>query len=233
MGNDVGKIVGGAALGALGAVATVATGGLAAPIAVAAVAGAVAGGAATAATGSVGIQVGIPIGGPPNAGPTAPSSSPDPVGPAPPAAAPSPAVPVAAPQTVPATPTTEAAMRSFLADRGVNVWESQPGRTAVLGLRPDTVDAVLHIQSRVHEPITITGAAESAGAHASGPFSHANGYKVDMRVTPALTSYIESTLTSTTPRTGPHGGPRWTGTINGRQVEVVREPNNHYDMVVR
>lgn len=145
MGNDVGKVLGAAALGAAGGVVTVATGGLAAPIAVAAVAGAVAGGGAAAAAISQGgeptytIQVTVPLPAPPQPSPHAPAPAPQPE-PAPstrsdtpvptetptPTATPTTATPTTTTPTATPTPTATSSFESNLVLDAARTHEGTP-----------------------------------------------------------------------------------------------------------
>ncbi|MFD9738280.1 hypothetical protein [Umezawaea sp. NPDC059074] len=65
--------------------------------------------------------------------------------------------------------------------------------------------------------LTITGGTETG--HASGTYSHWNGYKVDFRMTTCLTNYITGTFTSI-------GGGKW----KAGSGNVYYNESNHWDV---
>lgn len=77
--------------------------------------------------------------------------------------------------------------------------------------------------------VRITGGSEPG--HAGGACSHANGYKVDISSSAAVTNYIHANFQSTGARGGDHGGERW---INPQtNAEYVLESNpSHWDITV-
>jgi hypothetical protein len=67
----------------------------------------------------------------------------------------------------------------------------------------------------------ITGAAEgSEFGHAPGKYSHASGYKVDLRPIEGLAQHIAAAYAADGRREGAHGGPRWKGEWAGNEVSV-------------
>jgi len=65
--------------------------------------------------------------------------------------------------------------------------------TSLDGVRPTTIDRIVELQGKVGEKFIVTGGTEAG--HASGEYSHANGYKLDLSTTPKLNEYIYSNFT--------------------------------------
>jgi len=127
--------------------------------------------------------------------------------------------------TVSAQTFSDARARQVLNIVGISIWESAPGRTSLEGIRVATINAIVELKRVSGAEIVITGGTESG--HASGTYSHANGYKVDLRTTPSLNNYIERNF-------------RRDGTVGGHPAYkcpagnlYVRESNPpHWDVVV-
>lgn len=62
------------------------------------------------------------------------------------------------------------------------------GCTSVEGMREATVNGIIAFRNAVGVDLTITGGTEVG--HGAGPHSHANGYKVDIRVNEDIDNYI-------------------------------------------
>lgn len=69
--------------------------------------------------------------------------------------------------------------------------------TSLDGVKANTINRITELQAQVGEPFVITGGTEAG--HAGGQYSHANGYKIDLRPTPALSNYIYSNYTQIGP----------------------------------
>lgn len=80
-------------------------------------------------------------------------------------------------------------------DHGIEVSESAPGATKVNRLHNTSINGIIAFKNESGLPIVITGAGETGGPHTDGTFSHGNGYKVDIRITPEVTSYIINNYT--------------------------------------
>jgi len=93
----------------------------------------------------------------------------------------------------PVTPEQEQAVRDRLAAAGVLINNPSP-ITQGGGLRENTIQGVIDFQNEFGGTVVITGGSES-GPHSGGTYSHANGYKVDFRDTPAVNNYIENNYT--------------------------------------
>lgn len=65
--------------------------------------------------------------------------------------------------------------------------------TSFEGLRQTSVDGARTLRSASGCALNITGGTEVG--HASGTYSHANGYKLDFSLSTCLTSYVTSTFT--------------------------------------
>jgi len=119
---------------------------------------------------------------------------------------------------------TDAQARQKMSNVGISVNASQP-QTSLEGIREATLLELVWLVSKVPSgSIVITGGTE--GGHASGTYSHANGYKVDLRLNSTLDSYIENNF-------------RREGSVDG--YPAYRSPNgglyvkegNHWDVLVR
>ncbi len=62
--------------------------------------------------------------------------------------------------------------------------------TSLQDIRVGTVNGVIDLKKKSGCGVVITGGTEVG--HSSGPYSHWNGYKVDVRRTPCVTNYIQS-----------------------------------------
>ncbi|HFC76709.1 MAG TPA: hypothetical protein ENJ27_00575 [Candidatus Moranbacteria bacterium] len=92
------------------------------------------------------------------------------------------------------TSDTEGFYRATLEENGILVNHEActsgqvSGCTNVGGLRDDTLQGVVDLANNSEAPVVITGGSE--GGHASGTYSHANGYKVDIRTGFTVDNYI-------------------------------------------
>lgn len=101
---------------------------------------------------------------------------------------------------VPSSPQREQAVRNSLAAAGIAINSplctggQTSGCTNVGGLRDETVsDLIAFSQACDDCEVVVTGGSE--GGHASGTYSHNNGYKVDIRLTPSVESHITDSYT--------------------------------------
>ncbi len=76
--------------------------------------------------------------------------------------------------------------------RAANVGVSSP--ILLAGIKQKTIDEIIRLKITCGCDVTVTSA--TGGTHNSGTCSHANGYKVDLRTTDSLTSYITRNYTS-------------------------------------
>lgn len=67
--------------------------------------------------------------------------------------------------------------------------KNNPKCTSLDGVRDQTIDRIKELQSTVGVPLVITGGTE-VGHSEKGEYTHGNGYKIDIRPTPALNDYI-------------------------------------------
>jgi len=119
---------------------------------------------------------------------------------------------------------TDASARRKMSSVGISVNALQP-QTSLEGIREATLLELVWLVSKVPSgSIVITGGTESG--HTSGTYSHANGYKVDLRLNSTLDSYIENNF-------------RRDGSVDG--YPAYRSPNgglyvkegNHWDVTVK
>jgi hypothetical protein len=126
--------------------------------------------------------------------------------------------------TVSAQTYTDAEARRALSNAGISVNYPAP-RTSLEGIRRTTIDALVTLKRASGAEIVITGGTESAGGHASGTYSHGNGYKVDLRLNPTLNNYIETRFA----RAGTVGGyPAYKSSSGNLYVKE----GNHWDVTV-
>lgn len=158
-----------------------------------------------------------------------PVSSPSPTG----VPAPTPA------QTMPAPPgggLSESEARRQLEDAGVG-WNNLPcapgqttGCTNFAGIRQKTLDAIISLRQRCGCTVVVTAGTE--GGHEPGTYSHANGYKVDLRLNEKLDSYIRNNFTPIAPRRESDGllTPQWQDPVMGA---IYALEGNHWDVLVK
>lgn len=98
--------------------------------------------------------------------------------------------------------------------------------TSFEGINNATIQGILQFQDSCNCPIVITGGTETG--HAAGTYSHANGYKIDIRPSSQINSYI----TTNYKKCGTRGG-----YCDQRGHEYVREnaglANDHWDITVK
>ncbi|MFJ8541558.1 peptidoglycan-binding protein [Streptomyces sp. NPDC093586] len=109
------------------------------------------------------------------------------------------------------------------------------GRTSLDGVRARTVQGVIALKKASRCTVTITGGTESG--HSNGTYSHAKGYKLDLRTRDegrCVTNWIKTTQRKGKPR---GNDPRWYGTLDGISAEYVYEtPRNggiHWDITFK
>ncbi|AWN31293.1 hypothetical protein [Streptomyces sp. NEAU-S7GS2] len=94
---------------------------------------------------------------------------------------------------------------------------NNPRCTSFDQINSATVDGVITLKGATGCAINLTGGTETG--HASGTYSHWNGYKVDFSLSSCLTSYITGTFTSI-------GGSKWkSGSGN-----VYYKEGDHWDV---
>jgi hypothetical protein len=77
--------------------------------------------------------------------------------------------------------------------------------------------------------VWVTGGTEPG--HACGTYSHANGYKVDLRPSAALDAYLKS-MKDGGIRTGDHSGPSWLDSCDNQYVLETAAPA-HWDATIK
>lgn len=100
----------------------------------------------------------------------------------------------------PATAVTHASATSQLSAAGIS-WTSSggcsdrntPTCTSFDGIRQATIDGAITLKNASGCSLMITGGTETG--HASGTYSHWNGYKLDFSRTACLSSWVQSTYT--------------------------------------
>jgi hypothetical protein len=89
--------------------------------------------------------------------------------------------------------------------------------TSLDQVNSETVDGAVTLKGASKCDMTVTGGTETG--HASGQFSHWNGFKLDFAMNNCLTSYVKNTFTSI-------GGNKWkSGSGN-----IYFDEGNHWDV---
>lgn len=131
--------------------------------------------------------------------------------------------------TAPASAVTQSSAASQLSAAGIG-WTSSGGCTdrytstctSFEGIRQATIDGAITLKRASGCGLTITGGTETG--HASGTYSHWNGYKLDFSRTTCLTSWIHTTYT--------YIGQRSDGAAQYRAASgnVYADEGNHWDV---
>ncbi|KAF7782099.1 hypothetical protein Agabi119p4_1475 [Agaricus bisporus var. burnettii] len=101
--------------------------------------------------------------------------------------------------------------------------QSNPTCTSYSGILDTTVAGVITLkQAAGVSSLVITGGTEVG--HASGTFSHANGFKVDVRHSTGLDNYIKGTFTRIANRGD--GFPQW----EAGSGNIYCDEGNHWDI---
>lgn len=99
--------------------------------------------------------------------------------------------------------------------------KTQTKCTSLDGIKENTIQRVKELQVAIGVPLVVTGGTEAG--HAAGPYSHANGYKIDLQVQPALNSYISNNFTSI-------GSNKWKDSKGN--VYMRHGPPDHWDLLL-
>ncbi|KAJ8128787.1 hypothetical protein O1611_g4846 [Lasiodiplodia mahajangana] len=127
------------------------------------------------------------------------------------------------------TKLTQAEAASRLSAGGVG-WTSSggcsdktnPTCTSFDGVYSGTVSGAITLKGACGCTVTITGGTETG--HASGTYSHANGYKFDFAKNTALNSYITNSFTRIGNRAD--GYPQW----QAASGNIYCDEGNHWDV---
>ena len=129
----------------------------------------------------------------------------------------------------PASAVTQAYAESVFRANGIT-WSSSGGCTtrsnstctSFDGLRQDSVDGAVTLKRASGCALNITGGTEVG--HASGTYSHYNGYKLDFTRSTCLTSYVHNTFTYIGVRGD--GAPQYQSGAGN----VYADEGNHWDV---
>ncbi|MER6499187.1 GH25 family lysozyme [Streptomyces sp. NPDC001455] len=138
--------------------------------------------------------------------------------------------------TTPAPGNGKLTQRQALAQLASAGIKAPVGRTSLAGVRARTIQGVIALKKASGGcTIVITGGTESG--HGKGTYSHANGYKLDLRTRDegrCVTSWIKTTQRKGAPR---GKDARWYGTLNGISAEYVyevpRSSGVHWDITFK
>ncbi|KAJ1309634.1 hypothetical protein OPQ81_006402 [Rhizoctonia solani] len=127
------------------------------------------------------------------------------------------------------TPMTQAAAQSKLEAAGIYAsstggctTKSNPTCTSYDGILSGTVDNLITLKKACGCAITITGGTETG--HASGTYSHANGYKVDIRHASGIDAYVKNSFTKIGNRGD--GYPQWKSAAGN----IYCDEGSHWDV---
>lgn len=128
--------------------------------------------------------------------------------------------------TVPLLNSGDLTNRSILQNQDISVNAAYP-RTSLEGMRPNTLNKVVDIKTScgANCSVIVTGGTETTGGHTCdrSPQNHCTGYKVDLRPTPGVNSYIYSLCGNKDSCTA--GGATYTREFKGGA-------NDHWDIFV-
>ncbi|HEY0450147.1 hypothetical protein [Actinophytocola sp.] len=94
---------------------------------------------------------------------------------------------------------------------------NKPNCTSFTGIKSGTISGIIAFKKSSRCKVTITGGTETG--HASGTYSHRNGYKVDIARTTCATNYVKRNFTSI-------GGGKWRSSAGN----VYYDESNHWDI---
>ncbi|KAK0213450.1 hypothetical protein DFS33DRAFT_1377941 [Desarmillaria ectypa] len=102
--------------------------------------------------------------------------------------------------------------------------KNRPTCTSYDGILSGTVNGVITLKrASVSRSLVITGGTEIG--HASGTYSHANGYKVDIRHAPAVDNYIKKHFNQIANRSD--GYPQW----QAPSGNIYCDEGSHWDII--
>ena len=94
---------------------------------------------------------------------------------------------------------------------------NNPRCTSFSGVKSGTISGIVTFKKSSKCKVTVTGGTETG--HASGTYSHWNGYKVDISPTTCVTNYIKRSF-------GYIGGNKWRSSAGN----VYYNEGNHWDI---
>lgn len=119
---------------------------------------------------------------------------------------------------------SDATARSRLSAAGIGVRSSgncsdrnNSTCTSLSNIYSGTIDGVITLKRASGCAITVTGGTETG--HASGTYSHWNGYKIDIAMSTCITNYVKRSFTSI-------GGSKWRSAAGN----IYYYEGNHWDI---
>jgi hypothetical protein len=100
---------------------------------------------------------------------------------------------------------------------------TRPNCTSFSGIRRSTIDGVRTLRKASGCPLVVTGGTETG--HASGTYSHWNGYKVDISHRTCVDGYIKNTFTRIANRGD--GYPQW----KAASGNIYCDEGSHWDIL--
>ncbi|KAG8774687.1 hypothetical protein FRC12_001873 [Ceratobasidium sp. 428] len=127
------------------------------------------------------------------------------------------------------SPMTQSAAAAKLSAAGISASssggctsKSNPTCTSYDGILSGTVDSVITLKNASGCSIIITGGTETG--HASGTYSHANGYKVDLHHNSCLDNYVHNSFSKIGNRGD--GYPQWKSAAGN----IYCDEGSHWDV---
>lgn len=123
---------------------------------------------------------------------------------------------------------TEQAARAQLNSK--IILKPDPDGVRMEGVQQSTINELISLQQKCNCTITVTSCTD--GTHAAGDYSHANGYKFDLRLEPTLNDFIEKSgqYENIGPRSGDNAI-QWRSKSNPKIIYA--KEGNHWDTVVK
>ena len=113
------------------------------------------------------------------------------------------------------------------------------GNTSLAHVRQETISEIVKLkQNCIDCVVTVTGGTEQTGGHNDGAFSHANGYKIDLRDSPSLYKYINDNAGAGADKLFLPMGKRSDGALQYKNnktgaVYAYETDPNHWDVLVK
>lgn len=95
---------------------------------------------------------------------------------------------------------TDSDARQALSNAGITVNKTMAQGTSLEGINKSTIDEAIRVQRLCNCEVVITAGTE--GGHTNGTYSHGNGYKIDLRRSSELTTYIQQNFRQSGTRNG-------------------------------
>ena len=139
-------------------------------------------------------------------------------------------LPIGTPTNIPGGAYTDASARKYLADNGISVNKPSP-TTSLEGVKAGIIQEIVNLKKACNCTVIVTAGTESG--HATGTYSHGNGYKVDLGTNTTLDNYIKTNFTAMSTRGD--GAKQWKNPATGAIYadETALGTGAHWDVVLQ